>query len=118
MTARRRRRPASTCSICCIHPCWRMFLCCCRLCGPWQEELFPCIPQNHASSKRRHKLLISRPSRKRRRSPLLIVCSAVGISFAGGGTDLPTYYEQLGGPVLSIATNESFYTILGKPSDG
>src|SRR5258706_8085032 len=118
MRARRRRRPGSTCSSCCIHPCWRMFLCCCRLCGPWQEELFPCIPQNHASSKRRHQLLISRPARKRRCTPLLIVRSPVRISFAGGGTDLPTYYEQFGGAVLSMAINKYFYTILGKRSDG
>jgi D-glycero-alpha-D-manno-heptose-7-phosphate kinase len=49
---------------------------------------------------------------------LLIVRSPVRISFAGGGTDLPTYYEQFGGAVLSMAINKYFYTILGKRSDG
>jgi D-glycero-alpha-D-manno-heptose-7-phosphate kinase len=49
---------------------------------------------------------------------LLIVRSPVRISFAGGGTDLPTYYEQFGGAVLSMAINKYFYTILGKRTDG
>jgi D-glycero-alpha-D-manno-heptose-7-phosphate kinase len=42
----------------------------------------------------------------------------VRISFAGGGTDLPAYYQQFGGAVLSTAINKYFYTILGKRSDG
>jgi D-glycero-alpha-D-manno-heptose-7-phosphate kinase len=42
----------------------------------------------------------------------------VRISFAGGGTDLPAYYEQFSGAVLSAAINKYFYTILGKRSDG
>jgi D-glycero-alpha-D-manno-heptose-7-phosphate kinase len=49
---------------------------------------------------------------------LLIVRSPVRISFGGGGTDLPAYYEQFGGVVLSAAINKYFYTILGKRSDG
>ena len=49
---------------------------------------------------------------------MLIVRSPVRISFAGGGTDLPTYYEQFGGAVLSMAINKYFYTILGKRFDG
>lgn len=49
---------------------------------------------------------------------MLIVRSPVRISFAGGGTDLPTYYEQFGGAVLSMAINKYFYTILGKRTDG
>lgn len=49
---------------------------------------------------------------------MLIVRSPVRISFAGGGTDLPAYYEQFGGAVLSTAINKYFYTILGKRSDG
>jgi D-glycero-alpha-D-manno-heptose-7-phosphate kinase len=49
---------------------------------------------------------------------LLIVRSPVRISFAGGGTDLPAYYEQYGGAVLSAAINKYFYTILGKRNDG
>jgi len=49
---------------------------------------------------------------------VLIVRSPVRISFAGGGTDLPAYYEQFGGAVLSTAVNKYFYTILGKRNDG
>ena len=49
---------------------------------------------------------------------MLIVRSPVRISFAGGGTDLPAYYEQFGGAVLSAAINKYFYTILGKRDDG
>ena len=45
---------------------------------------------------------------------MLIVRSPVRISFGGGGTDLPAYYEQFGGAVLSVAINKYFYTILGK----
>lgn len=40
------------------------------------------------------------------------------ISFGGGGTDLPAYYEQFGGAVLSVAINKYFYTILNKRTDG
>jgi D-glycero-alpha-D-manno-heptose-7-phosphate kinase len=49
---------------------------------------------------------------------VLIGRSPVRISFAGGGTDLPAYYEQFGGAVLSAAINKYFYTVLGKRSDG
>jgi D-glycero-alpha-D-manno-heptose-7-phosphate kinase len=49
---------------------------------------------------------------------VLIVRSPVRISFGGGGTDLPSYYEQYGGAVLSVAINKYFYTILGKRNDG
>jgi D-glycero-alpha-D-manno-heptose-7-phosphate kinase len=42
----------------------------------------------------------------------------VRISFGGGGTDLPAYYEQFGGAVLSAAINKYFYTILGRRTDG
>lgn len=49
---------------------------------------------------------------------MFIVRSPVRISFAGGGTDLPAYYQQFGGAVLSAAINKYFYTILGKRSDG
>ena len=54
----------------------------------------------------------------RRSTHVLIVRSPVRISFAGGGTDLPTFYEQFGGSVVSAAINKYFYTILGKRSDG
>jgi len=49
---------------------------------------------------------------------MLIVRSPVRISFAGGGTDLPAYYERYGGAVLSTAINKYFYTVLGKRYDG
>jgi D-glycero-alpha-D-manno-heptose-7-phosphate kinase len=49
---------------------------------------------------------------------VFIVRSPVRISFAGGGTDLPAYYEQFGGAVLSAAINKYFYTVLGKRTDG
>lgn len=49
---------------------------------------------------------------------MLIVRSPVRISFAGGGTDLPGYYEDFGGAVVSTAINKYFYTILKKRNDG
>jgi len=49
---------------------------------------------------------------------MLIVRTPVRISFAGGGTDLPAYYERFGGAVLSAAINKHFYTILQKRTDG
>jgi D-glycero-alpha-D-manno-heptose-7-phosphate kinase len=48
---------------------------------------------------------------------MLIVRSPVRISFGGGGTDLPAYYEQFGGSVLSVAINKYFYTVLTARSD-
>jgi len=48
---------------------------------------------------------------------MLIVRSPVRISFGGGGTDLPAYYEQFGGTVLSVAINKYFYTILRTRDD-
>jgi D-glycero-alpha-D-manno-heptose-7-phosphate kinase len=48
---------------------------------------------------------------------MLIVRSPVRISFGGGGTDLPAYYEKYGGAVLSAAINKYFYTILTKRGD-
>jgi D-glycero-alpha-D-manno-heptose-7-phosphate kinase len=49
---------------------------------------------------------------------MLIGRSPVRISFGGGGTDLPSYYEQFGGAVLSTAIDKYFYTILGVRTDG
>jgi D-glycero-alpha-D-manno-heptose-7-phosphate kinase len=49
---------------------------------------------------------------------VLIVRSPVRISFGGGGTDLPSYYERFGGAVLSAAINKYFYTVLQKRGDG
>jgi D-glycero-alpha-D-manno-heptose-7-phosphate kinase len=48
---------------------------------------------------------------------VLIVRSPVRISFGGGGTDVPAYYEQFGGAVLSVAINKYFYTILRARAD-
>jgi len=48
---------------------------------------------------------------------MLIVRSPVRISFGGGGTDLPAYYERYGGAVLSTAINKYFYTILTQRND-
>jgi D-glycero-alpha-D-manno-heptose-7-phosphate kinase len=49
---------------------------------------------------------------------MLIVRSPVRVSFGGGGTDLPSYYEKFGGAVLSAAINKHFYTVLEKRGDG
>jgi len=49
---------------------------------------------------------------------VLIVRSPVRISFGGGGTDLPSYYEKFGGTVLSAAINKHFYTVLERRTDG
>src|SRR5215472_6942611 len=49
---------------------------------------------------------------------MLIVRSPVRISFGGGGTDLPSYYEQFGGCVVSAAINKHFYTVLERRGDG
>ena len=49
---------------------------------------------------------------------MLIVRSPVRISFGGGGTDLPAYYEKYGGAILSTTINKYFYTILSGRDDG
>jgi len=48
---------------------------------------------------------------------MLIVRTPVRISFAGGGTDLPAYYERYGGMVLSTAIDKYFYTVLTERDD-
>ncbi len=48
---------------------------------------------------------------------MLIVRTPVRISFGGGGTDLPAYYEEFGGAVLSASINHYFYTVLNPRSD-
>jgi D-glycero-alpha-D-manno-heptose-7-phosphate kinase len=40
---------------------------------------------------------------------MLIARAPVRISFAGGGTDLPTYYRQYGGLVVSTSISKYFY---------
>lgn len=49
---------------------------------------------------------------------MIIVRSPLRISFGGGGTDLPAYYEQFGGAVLSTTINKYFYIALSERSDG
>lgn len=43
---------------------------------------------------------------------LLIARSPVRISFGGGGTDLPAYFNQFGGAVLNTAINRYVYVIM------
>jgi len=49
---------------------------------------------------------------------MLITRTPVRISFAGGGTDLPAYFEAHGGAVLSTTINKYLYGIVGKRTDG
>src|SRR5205807_7006503 len=49
---------------------------------------------------------------------MLIVRTPVRISFGGGGTDLPGYFEAYGGAVLSASINKYFYTIVSQRTDG
>jgi D-glycero-alpha-D-manno-heptose-7-phosphate kinase len=48
---------------------------------------------------------------------MLIVRTPVRVSFAGGGTDLPAYYQQRDGMVISTTINKYFYTILTERDD-
>jgi D-glycero-alpha-D-manno-heptose-7-phosphate kinase len=43
---------------------------------------------------------------------MLIARAPVRISFAGGGTDLPIYYRQYGGLVISTSINKYFYVLI------
>lgn len=43
---------------------------------------------------------------------MLLVRAPVRISLAGGGTDLPSYYERFGGMVVSAAITRYFYVFL------
>lgn len=43
---------------------------------------------------------------------MLIVRAPVRISFAGGGTDIPAYYEEHGGLVISTSINKYFYVLV------
>lgn len=48
---------------------------------------------------------------------MLIVRTPVRISFAGGGTDFPSYYEKYGGAVLSTSIDKYVYTVLTERDD-
>lgn len=48
---------------------------------------------------------------------MLIVRTPVRVSFAGGGTDLPSFYEKHGGMVLSASIDKYVYTILTERED-
>ena len=48
----------------------------------------------------------------RKGSTLLIVRAPVRVSLAGGGTDLPAYYERHGGLVVSTSINKYFYVFI------
>ena len=48
---------------------------------------------------------------------MLLVRAPVRISLAGGGTDLPSYYERFGGLVVSAAIDKYFYVFLS-PTGG
>jgi D-glycero-alpha-D-manno-heptose-7-phosphate kinase len=47
---------------------------------------------------------------------MLVARAPVRISFGGGGTDLPAYYDRYGGMVVSAAINKYFYTIISPAS--
>ena len=49
---------------------------------------------------------------------MLIARAPVRVSFFGGGTDLPAYYERFGGAVLSTAIDKYFYVVLGQSDEG
>jgi D-glycero-alpha-D-manno-heptose-7-phosphate kinase len=46
---------------------------------------------------------------------MIIVRSPLRVTFGGGGTDLPSYYEQHGGFLISAAINKYVYVTLTKP---
>lgn len=48
---------------------------------------------------------------------MLLGLTPVRISFAGGGTDMPEYYEKHGGIVITTAINHFTYVIINKRKD-
>lgn len=49
---------------------------------------------------------------------MIISKAPVRLSFGGGGTDLPAYYEKHGGAVLSVTIDKYFYSILENTGSG
>lgn len=49
---------------------------------------------------------------------MLIARAPLRISFAGGGTDLPAYYRQYGGMVVSAAIDKYFYVFISPNGNG
>lgn len=47
---------------------------------------------------------------------MILARAPMRISLAGGGTDLPSYYTQYGGFILSAAINKYLYIYLNRPS--
>ena len=48
---------------------------------------------------------------------MILGMSPVRISFAGGGTDMPEYYEEFGGQVITTAINHFTYVIFSPRND-
>ena len=48
---------------------------------------------------------------------MLLGISPVRISFAGGGTDMPEYYEKFGGVVITTTINHFTYIMAQKRQD-
>lgn len=48
---------------------------------------------------------------------MLLIRAPVRISLAGGGTDLPSYYERFGGMVVSATIDKYFYVFLSPSRD-
>ena len=48
---------------------------------------------------------------------MLIARAPLRLSFAGGGTDLPAYYNQYGGAVVSTSLDKYFYVFLNVSGD-
>src|SRR6185503_14386089 len=103
---RPRTKPVSIYNTCCIGRLYWTSRCYFRLFGRWQSAYgVREFPSSEANKLR---------SAVFRRFWMLIVRTPVRISFGGGGTDLPAYYQKFGGAVVSTAINKHFYTILQK----
>mgnify|MGYP000648647738 FL=1 len=48
---------------------------------------------------------------------MIITRAPVRISFGGGGTDMPGFYEKHGGAVVSITINKYFYSFYNPRED-